>query len=324
MNVHSRPGAGWWAIAVIVTLPGMTACTGPNPAFVQRRPADAAAPIDRPVADAPADPLAADLPDSSDLSDLASDLTAADLSSPDAQADLAGPDGAFEAPAPDVVDAPPPLVADCPAVPELALCLRFETTPARDESPNATAVTATNVRFDADVDGRAAFRTSTSTIQVAESAALASPAITIEAWVKPSVLPDNDDERAAIIDYSRQYALVVLDGGDVQCRVNTGGSSYIDLNAPGLLKIGTWSSIACTVADGAYSLWHNGVRVANRSISGPLVARNTTEPFLVGSNFPTSANPQTDPFLGHVDNVRIWRRLRTPQELCRGAFSCTP
>ena len=54
------------------------------------------------------------------------------------------------------------------------------------------------------------------------------------------------------------------------------------------------------------------------------MARNTTEPFLVGSNFPTSANPETDPFLGHVDNVRIWRRLRTPEELCRGAYSCTP
>ena len=319
--MHLRPGARWWAIAVIVAFPGIAACTGPNPAFVQRRPADAAAPIDRPVADAPADPQAADL---LDLPDLASDLTVADLSSPDAQADLAGPDGAVEAPAPDLVDAPPPLVADCPAVPELALCLRFETTPTRDESPNATVVTATNVRFDADVDGRAAFLTSTSKIQVAESAALASPSITIEAWVKPSVLPGDDDERAAIIDYSRQYALVVLEGGDVQCRVNTGGSSYIDIEHPGVLKVGIWSSIACTVHNGTYALWHNGKQLRTQTISGPLVARNTTEPFLVGSNFPTSANPETDPFLGHVDNVRIWRRLRTPEELCRGAYTCTP
>ena len=172
---------------------------------------------------------------------------------------MPGPEGAVEAPAPDLVDAPPPLVADCPAVPELALCLRFETTPTRDESANATAVTATNVRFDAEVDGRAAFLTSTSKIQVAESAALASPSITIEAWVKPQraapAMTTNALPSSTTAASTRWWC---WKGGDVQCRVNTGGSSYIDIEHPGVLKVGIWSSIACTVHNGTYALWHNG------------------------------------------------------------------
>ncbi len=208
---------------------------------MRARPVDASR-ADRPVADAPADPPA---PDVTVSPDIIGDLPEPEASPPDATADL--------------VDAPPPLVADCPAVPELALCLRFENNPIRDESPNGTAVSLTSVRVDTEVDGRAAFLTSGSKIQVAESAALASPSITIEAWVKPSALPQNDDERAAIIDYSRQYALVIQEDGEVRCRVNTGGSSYIDISRTGLLQVGIWSSIACTVHNGEYSLWHNGL-----------------------------------------------------------------
>jgi Concanavalin A-like lectin/glucanases superfamily len=269
-----------WAVAILLVAASVTACTRPNPAFTAI-PVDA--PADRPLADAAADPV--DAP-------------------------------TLDAPP----DAPPPLVVDCPAIPDLALCLRFEND-SRDESPYATTVTATGVRYDPEVDGRAAYLTSASKIQVAESGVLAAQAITIEAWVKPEALP-TDDDRVAIIDYSRQYALVVLAGGEVVCRVNTGGSSYIDLGRTGLLKVGTWSSVACTASGGTYSLWHNGVEMSSRSISGPLVSRGTTEPFLVGSNFPTSANPDTDNLLGHVDNVRIWRRLRTPQEICRGSYNC--
>jgi Concanavalin A-like lectin/glucanases superfamily len=304
--VLSRPGARSWAIAVFLTIPAIAACTRSNPAFTAARPADAS-PADRRVADVPADPPAPDV-----------------TVSPDIISDFPGPEAPPPDATPDLVDAPPPLVADCPAVPELALCLRFENNPIRDESPNATAVSLTSVRVDPEVDGRAAFLTSGSKIQVAESAALASPSITIEAWVKPSALPQDDNVRASIIDYSRQYALVIEQDGEVRCRVNTGGSSYIDISRIGLLQVGIWSSVACTVHNGQYALWHNGVAVATQTISGPLVARNTTEPFLVGSNFPTSANPDTDPFLGHVDNVRIWRRLRTPEEICRGAYGCTP
>jgi hypothetical protein len=311
-----RPGARSWAIAVFLTIPASAACTRSNPAFMGARPADAA-PADRRVADAPADPPA---PDVTVPPDIVGDFPEAAAPPTDA-IDDAGPTADATS---DLVDAPPPLVADCPAVPELALCLRFENNPIRDESPNATAVSLTSVRVDPEVDGRAAFLTSGSKIQVAESAALASPSITIEAWVKPSALPQGDDVRASIIDYSRQYALVIEEDGEVRCRVNTGGSSYIDISRTGLLQVGIWSSVACTVHNGQYALWHNGVAVATQTISGPLVARNTTEPFLVGSNFPTSANPDTDPFQGHVDNVRIWRRLRTPEEICRGAYGCTP
>jgi hypothetical protein len=320
MNVLLRLGAGWWVVAVLSIAPALTACTRPNPAFMQALPPDAAVdprpepPADGPIPEPPA-PDAADPPPPPDA--LVPDAPPADQAPPDATTEAPAPDLL-----PDLPDAPPPLVADCPATPDLALCLRFEND-SRDESPNATAVTATAVRYDAEVDGRAAYLTSTSKIQAAESGALAAPAITIEAWIKPAALPSGGD-RAAIIDYSRQYALVVLAGGEVRCRVNTGGSSYIDLGRTGLLAVGTWSSVACTAGGGTYTLWHNGAQVATRSLSGALVNRGTSEPFLVGSNFPTSANPDTDNLLGHVDNVRIWRRLRTPEEICRGSYRCTP
>jgi hypothetical protein len=208
----------------------------------------------------------------------------------------------------------------CPADPTLAVCLGFENA-VSDESPSRLGAMVTAVTYEAGPGGLAASLTERSLIQLADSPVLVSPAITIEAWVKPRSFPTGS-ARSVLVDYSRQYALVMLAGGELRCRVNTGGTTFVELSSTGALKTGVWQSVACAVGNGSFTLWRQGVLLASVPISGPLVARSTNEPFLVGRNYPTSANPENDPFLGAVDNLRVWRRVRTAAELCAGAFDC--
>jgi hypothetical protein len=271
--------------AVVAALLLGGACTAPNPAY---RPSerDGAA---GGTADAAVSP---------DIAAVLADVAAAD-SSP---ADLASAQ---------------PL---CPSDSTLAVCLAFENA-VSDESPSRLDATVTAVTFEAGPGGLAASLTDRSLIQLADSPVLASPAITIEAWVKPRSFPTGST-RSVLVDYSRQYALVMLAGGELRCRVNTGGSSFVELSSTSALKTGVWQSLACAVGNGSFTLWRQGAVLASVPISGPLVARSTTEPFLVGSNYPTSANPANDPFLGAIDNLRVWRRVRTAAEICAGAFDC--
>jgi hypothetical protein len=208
----------------------------------------------------------------------------------------------------------------CPADPDLSLCLRFENA-VRDESPGKLAMTTNMVSYEAGPDGMAASLTSESRIQAADAPTLANPTITIEALIKPRALPASG-ERAVLVDYSRQYALVLLPGGTLRCRLNTGGSSFEELNASATIKVGVWTMVACVVSGASVRLWHGGAEQGSAGLDGPLVARNSTEPFLVGRNHPTSANPEADAFLGAIDNVRIWRHARTTAQLCQADPAC--
>ena len=248
----------------------------------------------------------------------------ADAGAPDAGARDTAPVPA-DGPAADAGGAPPRdagVTIACPTDPDLALCLRFENA-VRDEAPGRLAMTTMMVGYEAGPDGMAASLVSDSRIQAAESSMLAAPSITIEALIKPRALPASG-ERAVLVDYSRQYALVLLSGGTLRCRVNTGGSSFEELSASAAVRVGVWTMVACIANAGGIRLWVSGGERISTGLDGPLVARNSSEPMLVGRNYPTSANPTDDPFLGSIDNVRVWRRQRTTAELCQSDPACSP
>jgi hypothetical protein len=229
----------------------------------------------------------------------------------------AAPDAA---PVPDVASDVASAQVFCPQDTTLAVCMLFENAVV-DQSPSKLGTTVSGVSYETGPVGLAATLTASSHIQLADSPVLANASITIEVAVKPRTFP-TASERAVLVDYSRQYALVMLAGGELRCRVNTGGSSFVELSAGAALKTGMWQSVACSVGGGYFTLWRQGTVLTSVPLSAPLVARSTNEPFLVGRNYPTTANPSEDPFLGAVDNLRIWRRVRTAQEICGGAFDC--
>lgn len=274
-----------WLAAVGLVVAVAASCSRPNPAFEGVGPADA---------NRPASGLA------------------------DAAAPVPGPGGRRDA-APDVVsslDARPAPTVACPDDSDLLLCLRFERV-VKDESPTALPLTVTSVGFEPGPDGSMAHTTSASSIRNTITAALDVSRLTVEMWVKPASLP-LVGERFMLADYQRQWALFVLPGGGLTCRVSLDRWVQVD----NLLVPGVWSSVACTVDNTAITLWHNGVARASKPISGFGPVTSGPSGIGVACNVQSGTQPNPDAFVGWIDNVRVWRRVRTADEICRASIGC--
>jgi hypothetical protein len=282
-------------------------CTRPNPAYqLEKAPpdepstpdAEATRPIARDVGTRPAD--TADLDVSATATDAASTVDVA--TAPDA-ADVA------RASEPDA--APP---SSCAGDPAAVLCLGFEGQVA-DQSPNHLSLTPQGVTYEAGLDGMAAKLTKQSRIEVRPSSTLDLGAVTIEAWIKPRVLPTGT-ARLGIIDYTREYAFFVMPSGDLACTAVT-SSGPITLTYKAAVRTGVWTAVGCVAAGGRLGIWVGGHERAGKSIDA-LKPTGSTDTMVVGGNY-GSSNP--DPFDGSIDNVRVWRAGRTGTELCAAAGS---
>ncbi len=139
---------------------------------------------------------------------------------------------------------PPPLPPDaapsadpdpfCPATPDLAVCLRFESK-LLDESPNQLMVGG-SARYAPGVSGQALEPSPNSRVAIPESAALDSGAITIEAWVNAREL----GRRMDIVQNAGQYTMVVLGSGSVMCSGRGGYALRSNTVTPG-----RWIHLAC-------------------------------------------------------------------------------
>jgi hypothetical protein len=213
--------------------------------------------------------------------------------------------------APDAGVPPPPSESESacsPADPALALCLRFEGQVV-DESSRGQRLSASGVAYDTGPAGMAGRLGAASTIKVPESPSLDSPQVTIEAWLAPRTLPAAG-RRQGILDNSGQYGMFLLPPATVMCIAGD-----VEATAVGVLTIGAWISAACTFDGRAVTVWIEGKKVAER----PSMAVNQGggAGLTVGLN-----NPSGENFEGLLDNVRVWRTVRTPDELCRSALAC--
>jgi beta-lactam-binding protein with PASTA domain/CubicO group peptidase (beta-lactamase class C family) len=134
-----------------------------------------------------------------------------------------------------------------------------------------------------------------------------SPAITIEAWIRPVSLA-NSKSQDRVASKGTDYELTVSTGdtgcqfssaGHVQWRATIGGVNQ--RLCGGVLTLNGWQHIAGTYDGSQFRLYVNGVEVASAARSGVLANNNTG--MLIG-NFPTA----TRPFDGDIDEVRIWNR----------------
>jgi hypothetical protein len=235
----------------------------------------------------------------------AGDATASDAApSPAPDAALApGPDAA-------AADAGPPAAFCDPADPELVGCFRFEDT-TDDASGAALGVTATAVGFDQGVSGRAAVFTVASALHVAETPALDLGALTIEMWVRPDALPA-DPARAGLFDNSGQYSVFVFGDATVRCSGNG------EVRLAGVLSVGVWTHVACVHDGQSITLFVDGMA----RVMGPAGALDTTSGS--GSNISSDNPGGGDDFIGRIDELRIWSRARTPEEICAAAGCTTP
>jgi hypothetical protein len=269
----------------LVALVAAGGCSAPNPAYQL----DAAVRVDVPV----------DLPPLPDAA--APDTSPPDVPSPP---DLA----------PDLTPAPP--VLSCPADKDLAACFRFEMSTSDEGANHLASALAVSVAYETGPQGFA-LRSSTATrLETANTTALDATEVTMELWVKPRVMPTGT-ARAALIDYERQYSIFVHPGGAVWCRIR----GVDDVVADGVLTVGVWSSVACTVDDKAVVVWVDGKRRASRPLA-PLETPSGTGGLGLAYNIPSADFPNADAFEGSLDNVRIWKRVRTAEEICAAALNC--
>ena len=299
------------------------ACTGSNPAFrTLDNPRDAD--IIRTDA-APASELAAPdvAPPSVSRPDLAPDQMPPveatppppDLGTP--PADAAPADNRPEASPPDAVPevaAKPPL---CPADDQLALCLGFDGTPT-DESPQHLVFKPTKLGYGASPAGQAGDFTSATRLEGPATNTLEAPTFTIEATFKARTLPTGN-ARAGLLDYTREFGLFVHPSGSVVCSlVSDNGPD--ELMVSKLVTAGVWTTIACVASTTTVAVWKDGVMKASQPINPPKPGTGDNIP-VIGGNYATNS---PDPFDGLIDDVRVWKRVRTAVELCSFAPACVP
>ena len=69
------------------------------------------------------------------------------------------------------------------------------------------------------------------------------------------------------------------------------------------------------------TIWVDGVATVSRPVT-TVEAPSGTGGMAIGSNVQSAERPNLDSFDGLLDNLRIWRRARTPAEVCQSAHSC--
>jgi hypothetical protein len=211
---------------------------------------------------------------------------------------------------------PPPPELSCPDDKDLAACFRFEMNTTDEGASHLGTARAVSVAYEAGPQGFALRSTADTRLETVSTTSLDATRLTMELWVKPRVLPTGT-ARAALIDYERQYSIFVHPGGAVWCRIR----GVDDVIADGVLTAGIWSSVACTVDGSAVVVWIDGKARASRPLA-PLETPSGTGGMGLGCNIPSADFPNADAFEGSIDNVRIWKRVRTPDELCAAALSC--
>jgi hypothetical protein len=201
-----------------------------------------------------------------------------------------------------------PAAAECPQRADLALCVRFEGQVV-DESQYRVPLVARGVRFaTGGPAGTAADLDATSLISLADNPLFDLETVTIEAWVKPR----SAGGRMGIVDYDGQYGMFIQANGTALCE-GSNGASYV---TSGVLTVGAWVSISCAFDRTMANLWIEGAPIDSAARTGPLRTASTTG-ITLGSD-----GAQGNPFDGQIDNIRIWRVVRTTAQICAGAHNC--
>ena len=200
-------------------------------------------------------------------------------------------------------------IRGCPDDPALVACYTFEDRGASGEelidgSSHGNDGTAEGVNYSAGPFEDALEHGEQGEVRIPESATLdISDQLTIEVWVNPSILGGANN----LVENDSQYRLFLSENG-VTCRKP--GEEVVFNTA---VATGEWVHIACRYDDGDVDLF----------VGGELVASAVWSPIGIGGTFGTAlgnALPNLNaPYFGLLDNVRIWNRPLTDNEIGEAA-----
>jgi hypothetical protein len=199
-----------------------------------------------------------------------------------------------------------------PGDPDLVACWRFEGIPdvtqLFDLSGEGNHGVVNGAGSTAGVVGEAVEILPFTQILVPDSQSLdAVGALTIDAWVK---LHSTPAVRGGVVDANGQYGLFVYAGGQVRC---LGGGATAVASAPLVLE--EWTHLAC-VFDGSASTMTVYVDRASASAPGTnQLATTGTDGIVIGADSACPTAPCRDVLDGAIDELRIWRRALTLDEI---------
>jgi hypothetical protein len=222
----------------------------------------------------------------------------------------------------DIPPAPEPVARHCSADqndPDLVLCVDFEDPSlaqrALDGSKNPIDVTAVNVGSSMRIPSteQAAEISLASTLDVPASPKLDLPKLTIEMWIRPSLDPFTSQ---GLFDNPGQYRMLYENRRQVRCGLAAASAS---IDSQDSLPLGRWSHVACRYDGKELRVYLNGH--LSKCGTLPRGATTTSGGEAIGSLLQGVSGTRThsSPFLGGVDNVRVYGRARTDADLCAAA-----
>jgi hypothetical protein len=233
------------------------------------------------------------------------DAAAPDTSPPDsAPADTApGPGELPPSPPPAVTPppapAPPPTPGDfCDGGQALLLCLDFDGE-VEDGSPAERDLRVSGVTFEAGRRGQAGRFGPGRQVQLLDGFQAFERALSLEAAIRPTAFPQSG-RRGGIIHSSNEYGMFLVGpDGDVECR--TPGGAAIARRA---VRASAWTVVRCIFARQGVEVFIDDEQVATGDLDFPVPARSGDGIVIGTTDF------EGGPFVGLIDEVRIWRGRR--------------
>lgn len=179
---------------------------------------------------------------------------------------------------------------------DLTLCFAFEGNVMDTSQGNVSPTTSNAASFAPGRSGLAALVGEESFIRFAALPTLTTPSATVEAWINPSQKRDG-----VVFDASDRYSLRTHGNGQLGC-VTQGA----DVRG-GAIPIGVWTHVACVFDGNKVVAYVNGVPVGNGNGS---TGSSLNAPVAIGGDAPSGS-----PFVGLLDDVRVFRVGRTAAQI---------
>lgn len=212
-------------------------------------------------------------------------------------------------------DAGPPFVGEgaC-ATPDLLLCLRFEQD-LRDESPRRLAPLdpPPDVVITKDAErGLVGFfgkQPAPTPFRLKHDASWELTQYSFDAWVFPG---KETRGRYGLIDRPQRFGVYLYDQGSASLWMACG--LHDQLGSGPTVPLEKWTHIACVVSPTQVDFYIDGVFANSAPIRNPMIVPQTIDTF-VGSNAPDGSGS----FRGMIDDMRLFKRLRTAEEIAADA-----
>jgi hypothetical protein len=193
-----------------------------------------------------------------------------------------------------------------PEDPNLIVCYEFEGD-TRDGSGHGLDATPTDVSYVPGKVGMAMQFGALSAANVARSAVFDVPALTIEAWIQPALLP-LIGAQSDIIDVDNQYSFFLNSDGTLTCDLKNGPS--VSTKPASRLTAGAWAHVACTYDGSTVSrIYVNGALQASKTGSGALATGGNA--MAIAANSPAGSQ-----LVGLIDQLRMMKVARNAVQIC--------